>query len=155
MSVVKRKRLLVDIKVQGALALRVVFYWFMCLLTVTIGLLVWRMVTGPARLFYTHFDDMWFHYGPALVGSILLLPLVVVDVLRTSNRFVGPLYRMRGDMRRLARGEKVRPIIFREGDFWHEVADEFNAMVAKFESDRQDERSLEYTRTPVLADIEH
>lgn len=158
MAHIKRKRLLVDSKVQGALALRVVFYWFMCLMTVSIMLLVWRLLTGPARMFYTHLDDMWFQFGPAVVGSLLLLPLVVIDVLRTSNRFVGPLYRMRADMRKLARGEQVRPIHFRDGDFWHEVAEEFNAMVAKLEHDRDAAQPVarsDYERSPVLADIEH
>lgn len=130
-----RKRLWVDPKVQGTLILRVVLYWVVCLVTVTLMLLCWRIVTGPARPFYTHFDDMWFHYGPALVASFLLLPLIVLDILRVSNRFAGPLFRLRRAMRALARGEEVRPISFREGDFWIEVAHEFNAILARFEQE--------------------
>ena len=67
-----RKQLFVDPKVQGALVARVVFYWVLCLITITLMLLCWRIVTGPARLFYTHFSDMWFFYGPALIASFLL-----------------------------------------------------------------------------------
>ena len=128
-----RKRLWVDPKVQGTLILRVVLYWVVCLVTLTLMLLCWRIVTGPARPFYTHFDDMWFHYGPALVASLLLLPLMILDMLRVSNRFAGPLFRLRRSMRALARGEDVRPISFREGDFWVEVAHEFNALLAQFQ----------------------
>lgn len=160
MSIIKRKRLLIDPKVQGALAVRVVSYWCLCLLTLTIGILIYRIVIGgPARVFYTHFDDMWFHFGPAVVGSFLLLPLVVFDILRTSNRFVGPLYRLRADMRKLARGEKVTPIRFRDGDFWHDIAEEFNAMVARFELELDDKAepaaTIEFTRPAVSADIQH
>ncbi len=126
-----RKQLLVDPKVQGALVLRAVFYWFVCLLTISMMLLCWRIVTGPARMFYTHFDDMWFHFGPAVVASTLLLPLVILDMLRLSNRFVGPLFRLRRAMRALARGETVEPIEFRGGDFWQDVAEEFNAVAAR------------------------
>ena len=126
-----RKKLFVDPKVQGALALRVALYWVVCLITITLMLLCWRIVTGPARLFYTHFDDMWFHYGPALFASFLLLPLVIVDIIRLSNRFVGPLVRLRRSMRALAQGEYVAPIFFREGDFWHDFAEEFNAVVRR------------------------
>ncbi len=125
-----RKQLFVDPKVQGALIGRVIMYWLVCLITMTIMLLCWRIVTGPARPFYTHFDDMWFHFGPAVVASFLLLPLVIVDILRVSNRFVGPLFRLRRSMRALARGERVEPLRFRDDDFWHDFAEEFNDMVA-------------------------
>jgi len=128
-----RRRFFVDPQVQGALILRVVLYWVVCLVTVTLMLLCWRIATGPARLFYTHFDDMWFHYGPAMVASCILLPLLVIDIVRLSNRFVGPLVRLRRAMRALARGEHVEPVSFREGDFWLEFAQEFNALLARVE----------------------
>jgi hypothetical protein len=126
-----RKHLFVDPKVQGALVLRVILYWFVCLITITLMLLCWRILTGPARMFYTHFDDLWFFYGPAAVASVLLMPLVIVDVVRLSNRFTGPMLRVRRSMRALARGEQVEPIRFRNGDFWQEFADEFNALAAR------------------------
>ncbi len=126
-----RKRLFVDPKVQGALVVRVVCYWMICLVTITLMLLCWRIVTGPARLFYTHLDDMWFHYGPALVATLLLLPLVIVDIVRLSNRFAGPMLRLRRSIRALARGEYVEPITFREGDFWQEFAEEFNGVLGR------------------------
>lgn len=128
-----RKKLFVDPKVQGALVVRVGFYWVVCLITITLMLLCWRILSGPARLFYTHFDEMWFNFGPALIASFILLPLVLVDIVRLSNRFAGPLVRLRRSMRALARGEEVRPIQFREGDFWQEFADEFNALLARMQ----------------------
>jgi hypothetical protein len=131
----KRKQLFVDPKVQGALMLRVVLYWVVCVVTITLMLLCWRIVTGPARPFYTHFDDMWFHFGPALVASFLLLPLVVYDIVQMSNRFCGPLFRLRRCMRALARGEHVAPISFRDGDFWPEFAQEFNTLLARVQRD--------------------
>ncbi len=129
-----RKQLFVDSKVQGALALRVVLYWGACLLTMTLMLVCWRILTGSARAFYLQLDEMWFHYKPALVASILLLPLVVVDVLRLSNHFAGPMVRLRRAMRALAEGKRVEPIHFRENDFWREFADEFNALAANVSS---------------------
>lgn len=123
-----RKHLFVDPKVQGSLINRVVLYWVMCLVTLTLMILCWRIMTGPARIFYTHFDDMWFQFGPAVIGSILLLPLVIFDIVRMSNRFVGPLIRLRRSLRALARGEEVAPLEFREGDFWQDFAQEFNTV---------------------------
>lgn len=126
-----RKKLFVDSKVQGALVLRVILYWGVCLITITLMLLCWRILTGPARLFYTHFDEMWYHFGPALIASLVLLPLVILDIVRVSNRFAGPLLRLRRSMRALARGEHVEPVHFRDGDFWQGIADEFNDIVER------------------------
>jgi hypothetical protein len=126
-----RKHFFVDRKVQGALIARVVMYWVVCLITIALMLLCWDIITGPARMFYLHFDDMWFFYGPAAIASFLLLPLVIVDIIRFSNRFVGPLLRLRRSMRALARGEYVEPIEFRGNDFWYDFADEFNAIRAR------------------------
>ncbi len=106
-------------------------YWVVCLITIALMLLCWDIITGPARMFYMHFDDMWFFYGPAAIASFLLLPLVIVDIIRISNRFVGPLLRLRRSMRALARGEYVEPIEFRGNDFWYDFADEFNAVRAR------------------------
>lgn len=133
----KRTRLFVDAKVQGALLLRAAMYWVLALLAITLMLLVWRITTGPARIFYTHFDDMWFHFGPALVASFVLLPIALIDVLKLSNRFVGPLLRLRREMRALARGEHVEPIEFRDHDYWRDMADEFNALVRLVEQQRR------------------
>ncbi len=128
-----RKHLFVDPKVQGALVVRAILYWAACLIAITLMLLCWRIITGPARMFYTHFDDMWFFYGPAAVASALLMPMVILDILRLSNRFAGPLVRLRRSLRDLARGEKVTPLRFRDGDFWQSIADEFNTVAARFE----------------------
>ena len=141
-----RKRLFVDPKVQGALVVRVVFYWMMCLLVITLMLLCWRIVTGPARMFYTHFSDMWFFYGPAAIASLVLLPLVIIDVVRFSNRFAGPLVRLRRAMRALAHGEAVQPIEFRDADFWQDFAREFNAVAARVQ--RQSPPPLGDAETP-------
>jgi hypothetical protein len=127
----QRKRLFVDAKVQGALIKRVLIYWFLCLATLALLILCWRTIFGPARMFYLHFDDLWFHYGPAAIGSLALLPLVVYDIVRLSNRFVGPLVRLRRSLRALARGEEVAPLTFRNGDFWQDFAVEFNAVAGR------------------------
>ncbi len=126
-----RKRFFVDPKVQGALALRVAFYWLVCTVTMTLMLLCWRIITGPIRPFYAHVDDLWLFHGPAVIASLLLLPLVALDIVRMSNRFTGPMLRLRRSMRALARGEQVEPIEFRGGDFWQEFAAEFNALVQR------------------------
>ncbi|MDZ7617027.1 MAG: hypothetical protein U1E05_08485 [Patescibacteria group bacterium] len=128
---VMRKQLFVDPKVQGALVIRAVVYWVACIVTISLMLLCWRILTGPARPLFTHFDDMWFFYGPAIIASLLLLPMVVADIIRLSNRFAGPMLRLRRSMRALARGEHVSPIEFRDSDFWQDFAEEFNQLLVR------------------------
>ncbi|MBN2291911.1 MAG: hypothetical protein JXM70_05765 [Pirellulales bacterium] len=129
-----RKQIFVDPKVQGSLIFRVIAYWTVCVLTISIMLLCWRMLTGPARPPLTHLDDMWFKFGPALIASFILLPLVIYDIVKISNRFTGPLLRLRRCMRALAAGEEVKPIRFREGDFWQDLAKDFNAVAARVQN---------------------
>ena len=126
-----RRRFFVDPKVQGGLVLRVAMYWLVCLITITLMLLCWRIVTGPVRPFFVHLDELWYFHGPAVIASLVLLPMVLVDIVRWSNRFAGPMLRLRRSMRALARGERIEPIEFRGGDFWQEFASEFNALVKR------------------------
>jgi hypothetical protein len=131
-----RKRLFVDRKIQGALVRRVVMYWATCLITIVLMLLSWRILTGPHRLLYAYLSELWFYFAPALLASFILLPAVIIDVVRLSNRFVGPLNRLRQSMRALAQGEDVEPIRFRKADFWQTFADEFNAIAARVQAGR-------------------
>ncbi|MBN2474874.1 MAG: hypothetical protein JXB62_09730 [Pirellulales bacterium] len=151
-----RKHLFVDPKVQGALVARVILYWLVCLITIALMLLCWRiMVSGPARLPHTHLDEMWFYYGPAVIASFLLLPLVIVDIVRLSNRFAGPMLRLRRSIRELARGEHVEPIGFRDNDFWQDFAEEFNALLARVQRETPSaEAKRDEHEEPVGAGVE-
>ena len=40
----------------------------------------------------------------------MLLPIVMMDVLRLSNRFVGPVKRLREGLKDLAQGKQVKPL---------------------------------------------
>ena len=130
-----RRQHYVDPKVQGALAVRVVIYWVTCVTTIMLMLMFWRIFTGPARMWYTHFGEMWHFFGPPMIASFLLLPIVVLDIIRMSNRFAGPMLRLRRSMRQLARGEHVDPIEFRNNDFWRRFAEEFNALASRVQEE--------------------
>ena len=60
-----------------------------------------------------------------------------MDCLRLSNRFAGPMVRLRVAMQGLANGEPVKPVKLRDGDFWCEFAADFNRVLAR-EADRTD-----------------
>jgi hypothetical protein len=126
-----RKRFFVDFRVQGALIVRVVLYWLMCLATMALFLLGWRMLRGPVRSVHLHLNELWAQYGPLAAASLLLLPIVILDLLQISNRFAGPMVRLRRSMHDLALGKPVKAIHFRQGDFWSEIAEDFNKIAAK------------------------
>jgi hypothetical protein len=126
-----RLHLFVDPPVQIALMIRVVCYWVVCLVAINLLHLCWYMVTAPTHSWSMLLDNLWFDAARACEVSLVLLPLVLFDLLRVSNRFVGPLLRVRQSMRQLARGEHVDPIEFRGSDFWQEFASEFNAVLSQ------------------------
>jgi hypothetical protein len=124
-----RKRLWVDGRVQGALTCRVVVYWF--LWPVSIASLLLLSSVGCAALGTSdQLRDMWYFLRLAGLVSLVLMPVIVFDLLRLTNRFAGPMFRLRRVMRDLAAATNVEQIRFRDGDFWPEVAGDFNVIAA-------------------------
>ena len=131
MSLSRRNQLLTDEFVQGELLFRAITYWFFCLLVVSLLVVGWSMVSGPPRPFFVIIQDSLVHVGPAVLGSIVLLPLVLMDVLRVSSRFVGPIQRVRNVLRKAAAGEPTPTVALRKDDFWQDLALYANQVVAK------------------------
>jgi hypothetical protein len=127
----KRRRFFVDRRVQGALVLRSLFYWGFCLLTITAMMIGWRMATMPVLESTAQIGSLWTEYAPVAVASLFMLPIIVMDTVRLSNRFAGPMLRFRRKLRELAEGEEIQPLKFRDGDYWSEMADDFNKVAAK------------------------
>ncbi len=127
----KRKKLFVDRKVQGTLLLRVVLYWIYCLAAVILLVACWSVITDKPSSSNELFRRLAVHYAPGILASFLLLPIVLWDFLRVSNRFAGPMVRVRWTLQKIAEGEDVKPLSFREGDFWQEFSEDFNAAMLK------------------------
>lgn len=126
-----RKRLWILPAIQGALLGRVIVYWAFCLLAIaTLGTCLVAVQSHP------HSSGEMLAMAAAQLGlplaaSCLVLPIVVMDCLRLSHRFTGPLYRLRDGLQRMAAGETMQPIQLREGDMLRDVADEFNRVVER------------------------
>jgi hypothetical protein len=132
-----RRSQYVDSKVQGALVWRVFLYWVACQAIFLSALVCWEMFTGSARPIYEQFDLIWYRYAPALILSAIVLPIILLDLIRLSNRFVGPMVRFRRAMRDLSRGHAVFPLSFRDNDFWRDCATDFNRLAERIQALQQ------------------
>ncbi|HUY34112.1 MAG TPA: hypothetical protein VMV69_15295 [Pirellulales bacterium] len=133
MAEFKRKRLFVDRSVQGAFMLRATLHWLACVLSLSVVYVAVSLLVEPVRLIFPDVEGIWFLLAPAVVTTLLLLPVIVYDTIKLTHRLVGPLLRLRRAMRELAAGQPVERIRFRDGDFWREFADEFNAIADRIE----------------------
>jgi len=78
--------------------------------------------------------------GRLLILQIIFLTLVALISLYLSHRTAGPLYKLSKAMRDLKEGKLDYKLGFRKGDYYMELADEFNEMVdqvAGFKNSRE------------------
>ena len=142
MSTCRRSRIFIDREVQGALMMRVASYWLFCLLSIVLMVICWNVVTGPPKRFVVLFFEIYQRYTPALAASLILLPIVMIDVVRMSNRFVGPVVRLRGALSELAETGQTRPVTFRDNDYWQELAVDFNRVAERAQNKNEPDAPL-------------
>jgi len=147
MSRPQRRQKLVDTKVQGALARRVILHWLVFLAVASAATLLLQVLSDPFRPISEHLQNAWYSHGPFVVVMVFLLPVFVIDTVKISHRFAGPIYSLRRAMRDVAEGQSPKKLQFREHDFWQELATDYNAMIERIapEHDRKssaDDKSL-------------
>lgn len=134
----QRKTILVEKQVQGALGWRIAAHWFIFL-----GLSV--SVTCSLQML-SNFEQVnfWSRLEAALMGQIgsivvllALLPWFVHDSLKLSNRFAGPMVRLRKSIVELTNQDETPPVVFRSGDFWQEIAINFNELRMRVIAERE------------------
>ena len=68
--------------------------------------------------------------APYVVTSAVLFPFAVFSAIRFSHRFAGPMIRVRRTLNQLAQGETPPKVVFRNNDFWSDIADDINEIAA-------------------------
>ncbi len=137
MSHPARKKTFVDPKVQGALVRRLVLHWCAFIAAAAVVAFVLQVLSNPFRSIREHAEQVWWTHGPFLLVLVFLLPVFIVDTIKLSHRFTGPIYRLRQTVRNLAQGGKFTPMKFRDLDFWHGLADDFNLMVDRLSGGKE------------------
>ena len=130
----RRSKHFIDRAVQGALLFRAARYWVLSLTVVAaLTVLGWLFVWPGIPSLVTDWGQLLPLVKVLVVGlvvTVVLLPVVLYDLSKLSNRFVGPVYRLRNSLNDLADGKPVRPLKFRDDDYWQDVADAFNRALA-------------------------
>jgi hypothetical protein len=127
----RRTKKFIDSGVQGALARRIFAHWTIFLLVSVLVSFILQVLTNPFRPLASHLHSVWWTHGPFLLVMVFLLPVFVVDTIKISHRFAGPIFSMRRAFREIVQGKPPRKLKFRRNDFWHELADDYNAMLLR------------------------
>lgn len=128
----KRNGHLVHSRVQRAVLVRFVLHWLALATTfVSIVFCMHFFLGDPSEPISSILHQMWTRYSLLAVVMGSLVPYFLYDMIKLTHRFAGPMVRFGNAMHRAAQGESVAPIVFRKGDFWQEIADDFNALMAK------------------------
>lgn len=123
----KRSRFLIDPSVQWSITGRVLIHWGLFLTClVALGTFVRVLVVIGEQPLSEALQTAAVSQVPVLAVMFVLLPLFLRDTLKLSNRFAGPMFRLRTSLKKLAGEQSTAPISFRKGDFWQEAADDFN-----------------------------
>lgn len=127
----QRKKLFIDPEVQGALARRLVWQWVVFTGVAAALAVALEWLNNPFAPVGEVAAEAWWTYGPLLLALVCLLPVFVVDTVKISNRFVGPVFRLRQAARAVAAGQRPAPLKFRDSDFWRGMADDMNVVFDK------------------------
>ncbi|TWT99617.1 hypothetical protein Pla108_05600 [Botrimarina colliarenosi] len=132
----RRKAEYIDPEVQGALARRLSVHWLLFTVLACSLLVGLKWMSQPFMPVGDHLSEAWWTYGPVLLVLLCLAPVFIHDAIRLSNRFTGPMLRLRAATRQLAAGERPERITLREGDFWKDLAENFNQAVDRLYADK-------------------
>lgn len=145
----RRKKKYVNSRVQGRILGRIASYWVLYHFVLWHGLFVYRyaqvrmtaidgQAVGSIRSVYWQFC---IDYSPLLVCSLLIMPLFMLDFVRLTHRFVGPLVRIRETLLKMMDNERVAEVEFRKGDLLPELQTTFVDFLAYYDQQRQGARN--------------
>ena len=137
MSNDQRRKVYVDATVQGAILKQAILYWLGASLTYAGVVCVFRII--PHWMSGQALDGaaIWYYFAPMAVSSSIFLPMVCSRAVKFSHRFVGPVVRFRNCIQQLTKGERMRRIQLREGDFWVDIAEDLNVLADQIEGNHE------------------
>ena len=133
-SKARRSRHLVDREVQGGLLRKIAIHWLIFFVCNAVALVIWiRLFESPDADWGTTMRETFQQFFPFFIVTMALIPAFVLDTLKLTHRFAGPLSRFRVALADVSAGRSVAPLSFRNNDFWQKLAADFNSVVGRCE----------------------
>lgn len=126
-----RKTKYIDPAVQGALVRRLVMHWLAFTAITTFAVLGLQWFENPFVSIGDTVRQAWASYGAVVLILACLAPVFIYDSIKVSSRFTGPIHRLREGLATLANGQSASTLTFRDDDFWHELANDFNRVAER------------------------
>jgi methyl-accepting chemotaxis protein len=139
----RRRRVIADVTTQRALAMRMVMH---CMLFMVVGgvlVSVNEYLADSSMNSQQLRESLTRNLVSFACTVIALLPLLIYDSMKLSNRVVGPICRLRDTIRKISRNEPVAPLSFRTDDYWQDLPREFNTMMERIRGDVSESEGAE------------
>lgn len=107
---------------------RLVIYWLSAVAFFGIGIAVTQYCDYPNWTFAEHVRAWLSKAGPWIPSMVLLLPLVLYDMIRTSHAFTGPINRVRLQLAKLSQNPNCTPLVLRQDDYLHDIIAPVNGL---------------------------
>lgn len=128
----RRTQTVIDKEVQYGVVRKVAIHWVAFMICNSVALIMWVILfEQPDAKWSETLRTCVQRFLPFFVISAALIPAFVLDTLKMTNRFAGPISRLRTEIANVTAGRPVTKLSFRSNDYWREIADGFNAMVDK------------------------
>ncbi len=128
----KRRKALIDPEVQGDVLKKIAIHWLLFFICNAIALMIWiRLYEQPDADWGQTLGDTVRRFLPFFVITLALIPAFVWDTLKLTNRFAGPIHRLRSALADANAGRAVTPLHFRTNDYWREIALNFNSVIRR------------------------
>ncbi len=137
----RRKKYLIDSRLQGMLWRRIVAIWIvggMLVFAFPVAVTFLFGMVGnipPDELLRTTIKTLWF---PAF-SAILFVPWGIWYSIRISHRIAGPMFRFKREVKNILNGQPTLPLKLRKDDFFKEFASDLDQLI---ESHRELEEKL-------------
>lgn len=129
-------------------------YWAIGVSYLAISTAIYQYNHQPELSVGEHVTLLAGQFGPWIPSIVCILPLVMFDIVRLSNLFVGPIYRLRKHLNTLAEDPYCPPLKFRDGDYWHDLSVPINSMHAESINVRKENQQLKQKIDQLTAERE-
>lgn len=127
-----RSKVFIDKTVQGAIVKRIILHWAVFFLLSGLSVFTIEYFLGRSQLSFAELIGVvTTKYAFFFLIMLAILPSFIYDTMKISNRFAGPILRLRTSLKLLADNGHAAEIKFREKDFWSELSADFNRVVQR------------------------